>query len=275
METQNPDRLPGRKKRRIPAVALGLMAGAALCLALPSLLCLGERRALENTPLDRPALASEEPEAIARDPLADALYRSRVLYGSQSDGEGEALDFGPEEVRTVLSDALDALQAAGVADEAVTRAAGEILAGEAAETTARRLPDGTRSYAWTADGREVRMVWHPDLELPLEFAVRWDDPDVLPGGEPEDGLAAWTAFLSQQDAGDWQTLPGPDYACTTYSSSRELCLYLHREEGLAFWQVCSLSSQEAGELAEMLIDRREDLRLWEQTLQEAQRQNGE
>ena len=275
MGTQNPDRLPGAKRYHIPAVALGLVAGAALCLALPSLLCLGEGRALENTALDRPALANEEPETIARDPLSDALYRSRVLYGSQSDGEGEALDFGPEEVRAVLSDALEALQAAGVTDEAVTRAAEDILAGEAAETTARRLPDGTRSYAWTADGREVRMVWHPDLELPLEFAVRWDAPDALPGGNPAEGLEAWTAFLGQQDAGDWQTLPGPDYACTAYSPSRELCLYLHREEGLALWQVCSLSSQEAGELAEMLIDRREDLRLWEQTLQEAQGQHEE
>lgn len=275
MGTQNPDHLPGAKRYHIPAVALGLVAGAALCLALPSLLCLGEGRALENTALDRPALANEEPETIARDPLSDALYRSRVLYGSQSDGEGEALDFDPEEVRAVLSDALEALQAAGVTDEAVTRAAEDILAGEATETTARRLPDGTRSYVWTADGQEVRMVWHPDLELPLEFAVQSDAPDALPGGNPAEGLEAWTAFLGQQDAGDWQQLPELDGTCTVYSPGRELCLYLHREEGLALWQVCSLSSQEAGELAEMLIDRREDLRLWEQTLQEAQGQNGE
>lgn len=269
MQIQNPDCLPGTKRHHVPAVALGLAAGAALCLALPSLLCLGECRALENTALDRPSLANEEPEAVAGDPLADALYRSRVLYGSQGDGEGEALDFGPEEVRAVLSDALDALQAAGVTDEAVTRAAEDILWGEAEEATARRLPDGTRSYAWAADGQEVRMVWHPDLQLPLEFAAR-GNPDALPGGSPQDGLEAWTAFLGQQDAGDWQQLPELDGTCTVYSPGRELCLYLHREEGLAVWQVCSLSSQEAGELAEMLIDRREDLRLWEQTLQEAQ-----
>ena len=261
-------KLPG------PAAAALLALGYLLMLLLPAGAArLGDAKLLSGT-VPRPVMEGQLSARAQEIPLVYALYRSRVLYGSQSDGEGEALDFGPEEVRAVLSDALEALQAAGVTDEAVTRAAEDILAGEAAETTARRLPDGTRSYAWTADGREVRMVWHPDLELPLEFAVRWDDPDVLPGGNPAEGLTAWTAFLGQQDAGDWQTLPGPDYACTAYSSSRELCLYLHREEGLAFWQVCSLSSQEAGELAEMLIDRREDLRLWEQTLQEAQRQNG-
>ena len=75
---------------RGPAAVLGLLAGAALCLALPALLCMGEGRTLENTALERPALANEEPDTIAGDPLADALYRSRVLYGDQ--GEGEPLD---------------------------------------------------------------------------------------------------------------------------------------------------------------------------------------
>lgn len=273
MGTQNPDRLPDAKRRRIPAAALGLLAGAALCLALPYLLCLGEARALENTALDRPALANEEPEAIAQNPLADALYRSRTLYGSQGDGEGEPLDFGPEEVRAVLSDALNALQEAGVTDETITQAAEEILAGEAAETTARRRPDGTRIYSWGENGRSVRMVWQPDLELPLEFDVWCDAPDALPDGNPADGLEAWMAFLGQQDSGDWQILPGPEHACAAYSLGRELCLYLHREEGRAIWQVCSISSQEAGDLAEMLMDYRDSIQRWEETLQEAETQN--
>ena len=267
------DRLPGAKALRLPAVALGLLAGAALCLALPSILCRGEWRAMENTALERPVLASEEPEAIARNPLADALYRSRTLYGGQDGQEGELLNAAPEEVRAALSQALDSLQAAGVTDETVTRAAEDILAGEALTAEARRRPDGTRTYLWEGDGQSVRMVWQPDLELPLEFDVRCDWDGTLPDGEAETGLDAWTAFLGQQDAGDWQTLPGPDFACTAYSPGRELCLYLHREAGRAIWQVCSISNPEAGDLAEMLMDYRDSMQRWEQTLQEAKTQN--
>ncbi|WP_294451296.1 hypothetical protein [uncultured Gemmiger sp.] len=267
------DRLPGAKALRLPAVALGLLAGAALCLALPSILCRGEWRAMENTALERPALASEEPDAIARNPLADALYRSRTLYGGQDGQEGELLNAAPEEVRAALSQALDALQAAGVTDETVTRAAADILAGEALTAEARRRPDGTRTYLWEGDGQSVRMVWQPDLELPLEFDVRCDWDETLPDGEAETGLDAWTAFLGQQDAGDWQVLSGPDFACTAYSPGRELCLYIHREEGRAIWQVCSISNPEAGELAEMLMDYRDSMQRWEQTLQEAETQN--
>lgn len=273
MTTQkNPDRLPGTKRLWVPA-ALGLLAGAALCLALPALLCLGERRAMENTALERPTLAREEPDAIARNPLADALYRSRTLYGGQDGQEGENLNLTAEEVRAALSDALTALQEAGVTDETVTQAAEDILAGEALAAEARRRPDGTRTYSWEGNGQSVRMVWQPDLELPLKFDVWRDAPNALPDGEPGAGLNAWTAFLGQQDAGDWQTLPGPDCACTAYSPSRELCLYLHREEGQAIWQVCSISNQEAGDLAEMLIDYRDSIEGWEQTLQEAETQN--
>lgn len=259
------------KRLRGPAAVLCLLAGAALCLALPALLCMGEGRTLENTALERPALANEEPDTIAGDPLADALYRSRVLYGDQ--GEGEPLDVAPEEVREELSDVLDALHTAGVADDEVTRAAADILAGEALTAEARRRPDGTRTYLWEGDGQSVRMVWQPDLELPLEFDVRCDWDETLPDGEAETGLEAWTAFLGQQDAGDWQVLSGPDFACTAYSPGRELCLYLHREEGRAIWQVCSISNPEAGELAEMLMDYRDSMRRWEQTLQEAKTQN--
>lgn len=271
--TTKTDRLPGANALRLPAAALGLLAGAALCLALPSILCRGEWRAMENTALERPVLASEEPEAIARNPLADALYRSRTLYGGQDGQEGELLNAAPEEVRAALSQALDALQAAGVTDETVTRAAADILAGEALTAEARRRPDGTRTYLWEGDGQSVRMVWQPDLELPLEFDVRCDWDETLPDGEAETGLDAWTAFLGQQDAGDWQVLPGPDFACTAYSPGRELCLYLHREAGRAIWQVCSISNPEAGELAEMLMDYRDSMQRWEQTLQEAKTQN--
>lgn len=271
--TTKTDRLPGTKALRLPAAALGLLAGAALCLALPSLLCRGEWRAMENTALERPVLANEEPDAIAQDPLADALYRSRTLYGGQDGQEGELLNADPEEVRAALSQALDSLQAAGVTDGTVTRAAEDILAGKALTAEARRRPDGTRTYLWEGDGQSVRMVWQPDLELPLEFDVRCDWDETLPDGEAEDGLDAWTAFLGQQDAGDWQTLPGPDFACAAYSPGRELCIYLHREEGRAIWQVCSISNQEAGELAEMLMDYRDSMQRWEETLQEAETQN--
>lgn len=271
--TTKTDRLTGANALRLPAAALGLVTGAALCLALPSILCRGEWRAMENTALERPVLASEEPEAIAQNPLADALYRSRTLYGGQDGQEGELLNAAPEEVRVALSQALDTLQAAGVTDETVTQTAENILAGEALTAEARRRPDGTRTYLWEEDGQSVRMVWQPDLELPLEFDVRCDAPDALPGETPGAGLEAWTAFLGQQDAGDWQTLPGPDFACTAYSPGRELCLYLHREEGRAIWQVCSISNQEAGELAEMLMDYRDSMQRWEQTLQEAETQN--
>lgn len=273
MPARNPDRLPGTPKRHISAAALGLLAGAAFCLVLPSVLCLGEWRAMENTALERPALANEEPETIAQDPLADALYRSRTLYGGQDGKEGELLNADPEEVRTVLSDALDALHGAGVTDETVTQAAENILAGEALTAEARRRPDGTRTYSWEGNGQSVRMVWQPDLELPLEFDVLCDWDETLPDGEAETGLDAWTAFLGQQDAGDWQVLPGPDFACTAYSPGRELCLYLHREAGRAIWQVCSISNREAADLAEMLMDYRDSMQRWEQTLQEAKTQN--
>ena len=168
------------KRLRGPAAVMGLLAGAALCLALPALLCMGEGRTLENTALERPVLANEEPETIAGDPLADALYRSRVLYGGQ--GEGEPLDIPPEEVREELSDVLDALHTAGVADDEVTRAAEEILAGEALEAGAQRRPDGTRKYSWAGSGQFVEMIWQPELQLPLEFDVYSDTPGARHAG---------------------------------------------------------------------------------------------
>lgn len=255
------------KRLRGPAAVMGLLAGAALCLALPALLCMGEGRTLENTALERPALANEEPDTIAGDPLADALYRSRVLYGDQ--GEGEPLDVATEEVREMLADVLDALHTAGVADDEVTRAAEEILAGEALEAGAQRRPDGTRKYSWVGSGQFVEMIWQPELQLPLEFDVYSDTPGTLPDGEPGGTLDAWTAFLGQQDAGDWQQLPELNDACTVYSPARELCLYLYREEGRAAWRVYSLSRQETDDLTEMLIDYRDNIQAAAMAYEEA------
>ena len=84
-------------------------------------------------------------------------------------------------------------------------------------------------------------------------------PFDVPGHKRGRGNPELTAFLGQQDAGDWQQLPELNDACTVYSPARELCLYLYREEGRAAWRVYSLSRQEADDLTEMLIDYRDNI----------------
>lgn len=225
--TETPEKDAGRRRALAATVAAALICLASL--GLPAAAGAGQRAALRQSTLARPAVAGALDETARACPVAYDLWRAGGVRGLQI----RTAPLDDDKAEAAIADAekrLDAAASAGLLPPGAAAAAREMLAGYALgpDASVAAGEAGAFGAVQLVQGeRLLQLTWHTD-GAPVALALY--APGAGQGADPAALLAAWQAALGLDALPDWQPAPAAEGTAAAVSASAELGLSVTAED---------------------------------------------